>query len=595
MVISSTVEGFVPIDTPTWVTPVQVTGHTVNNLTTARSPQGRALFGWSSGGSFYCAVRDDFEDMFRDDVVPDGDERMVLGGDGIDVLLGSIWVDPREGLFAAVKWTQENLGTSVCYKANNAENPTSWIERGTISSRNIAGSASMEVNSGGPVTILPSGRWVLPFAGWTLFATSKADTSMLAISDDRGIDWNIVVSHRREPLFSGTTGPISNTIGQDPLTGYLYWAHYDGPVANQGFIYESQDGGTSWIRIVSNASRVWNYCIDNATDILYAAADTATSEWEWNQVVTPASEASYVDLDLTVIASRQNIQFQCIPFQSEGAIAYIDTNRIAVQRFESPGCPDPDLLHIPYKDRLLHLTISFDGTPAPASFSLMADRDFDNLKEIERWAQRWVTFLGADSSNGCRLNIPYKDHLHLARDGVLTRAIQRVIAGQSFQNYKTIEWWAARIVSGECACGAPERCRLQIPFKDAIAQIVVDEQGKVDRASLTRAASQDFENYKVIERWAYSYARGECSTGGSQQPWPPKFPPDVLSSARLAGEMIEASTKEDGRSRLAGEVMEVSTKEDGRARLAGEIMEVSTKEDGQARLAGQMMEVAVIL
>lgn len=579
MVTSATVEGFVPQDIPTYTTPVQVTGHTVNNLTVAQSPEGRAIFGWSSGGVFYCAVRDDFEDVYRDDVIPDGDERVVLDETswGKTALLGSLWVDPREGLFCAIKWTQGDTGTSECYKANDAENPTSWESRGVISTRTSPG-AVIDIMSGGPVTILDTGRWVLPFAGWTNYASGHADASCLFISDDRGVDWVQVVGHRESPGSGGTTGPISNTVGQDPLTGYLYWSFYRGPGANAGSIYESQDDGSSWVQVQSDAVRTWQISIDDGIGNVYVVAPTGsfgTGEWEWYSASDPGDSSTYVALGLTTIASLQvDGQFQAIAFQQHGSIALIDKNRIAKAVFATPGCPDPDLLHIPFKDRLLHLQLDDEeDRPVPQSFRLMADHDFDNLKEIERWAARWVTVLADDSSSGCRLHIPFKDHLHIARDGILTRATQRIIAGQSFENYKVIERWAARIVSGECACGAPERCRLQIPFKNAIVQIVVNEDDTIDRASILRAASQDFENYKTIERWANDYARGLCSTG--RQPWPPRFPPDVISPARFTGEMMEVATVDSANTRFTGEMMEVAVQDNTSARLQGQMIEVA--------------------
>lgn len=45
-----------------------------------------------------------------------------------------------------------------------------------------------------------------------------------------------------------------------------------------------------------------------------------------------------------------------------------------------------------------------------------------------------------------------------------------------------------------------DKCHLNIPFKEYLKQLDVDVNGKVDEASLQRAADQEFENYKAIER-----------------------------------------------------------------------------------------------
>lgn len=47
-----------------------------------------------------------------------------------------------------------------------------------------------------------------------------------------------------------------------------------------------------------------------------------------------------------------------------------------------------------------------------------------------------------------------------------------------------------------------DKCHLNIPFKEYLKQLKVDEEGKVDggQAMLDRIADQEFENYKAIER-----------------------------------------------------------------------------------------------
>ncbi len=577
MVTSNTVNGFVPVDAPLYTTPVQVTGHTVANLTVAQSPDGQAIFGWSSGGVFYCAVNPDFDSVYKDDVIPDGDERVVFDEtlSNWDVDMGSVWVD-RGDLFCAVKTVMlvygpdYYRGLSICYMADDPENPVVWTQRGLIDMESGYGIVD-DIHSAGPPLVLESGRWVMPFATFAAYGgTGVADQSAIVVSDDRGIDWTVAYSHRRGPIFSGTTGPISDTIGQDPLTGFLYWSHYDGPGVNEAFVLESQDEGDSWQVVVPNAATTWNFTIDDGVSKLYGTRDILFTEWEWWDMVDPTDDGTYVDLDIAAIPSDQNgTQFQAIVFLNHGSIAFIDRNRVAGYFF---GCTVPEPLHIPYKDRLEKLQVDGEGKPDASSYNLMADHDADNLKTIERWAARWMT--DADSPDSCELFIPHKDHLRHAVDGDLTPMLQRAIAEMSFDNYKTIERWALRTTRGECACTGPTRCLLHIPFKDAIAALTVDADGAFDIPHLVTAASQDFENYKVIERWANAYARRECFD--DQQVYPPGgFPDPPASPARLAGELIEVSVADASVVRFPGEMMEVSTQPGTTLRFTGEMIEVA--------------------
>lgn len=602
MATSNTVPGFVPVDSPTYTTPVQVTGHIVHNLTVARTPAGQAVFGWTDSATniFYCAVNPDFDDVYRNDVVPDGDERVVfdLTDEGWTVNLGSVWVDRGE-LFCAIKMqlfvsATVQVGFSKVFIADDVENPVVWTERAIIDSQSGNGGV-FTVDSGGPPTVLESGRWVLPFPMWGPYAGDAfCDLSALSISDDRGLSWSVVYVHRRAPIFSGTTGPIADTIGQDPLTGYLYWSHYDGPGANEAFILESTDEGSTWTLIESNAPGVWNFGIDNGTTSLYAAFGNPGVEWEWWDAIDPGNPfASFVDLNLTVIpSSLTNTNFQNIVFLEHGSIAFIDERRIAGYFFPPAGCPIPDPLHIPYKDRLNKLELDADThVPHPESYRLMADHDFDNLKEIERWAGRWMTH--ASSPDSCDLYIPHKNHLAHgnASSGRLDPATQRAIASMSFDNYKTIQRWAYRITGGECACAGPAKCILHIPFKDAAQAIRVSLDGSVDRAWLRIAGGQDFENYKTIERWANEYARGEC-TGGEGFP-PGGFPDPPVASAQLLGQLFEVSTQPDASALLTGQLFEVAMTDAAAALVTGQVFEVSTQPDGDALLVGQLWEVAV--
>ena len=589
---SRSVPGFIPEDMLLYTTPVQVTGHAVNNLTIAQTPLNKAIFGWSSGGIFYCAVRNDFEDVWRDDVVPDGDERVVVNNLAFteSALLGSLWVDRGE-LYCAVKLLRTSspasIGRSVCYVANDVENPTSWTERGVISTHSGV-TPLLDVNEAGPPTILDSGRWVLPFPVWGVFVfTDFADRSGLSISDDRGISWTVVISHRRQPIFSATTGPLSSCVGLDPNTGYLYWSHYDGPVLNQTHAYESTDDGSSWTILPDVRIHAWHYNIDNNTDALrIVGPGDAPREWSWyDNTANLSNDSGWNVTTTTAIPSRQAWQFQTHVFLAYGDIAYVDTNRVARQPLAL--CTLPTILFIPFKDRLSKLELDTDDLPSPPSLSLCAQRDFDNMKKIERWAGDWMRLAG--SASKCDLFIPYKDHLFNLE---LTTFDLPAIRGRYFDNMKKIERWAHDITDGLCACSGPAKCRLFIPYKNAMANLQVDGDGVVDAFSLAQVADQDFSNYNAIERWANDNARGVCATGSNPFP-PPPAPP--IADARLLGEIVEVSTLQDGEARIRGEVVEVSTQQAGDARLAGEIIETSTQQNSEARLAGEIIEVAIVL
>lgn len=127
--------------------------------------------------------------------------------------------------------------------------------------------------------------------------------------------------------------------------------------------------------------------------------------------------------------------------------------------------------------------------------SMVLSMDFDNLKVIERWASQWMTL--TSSADRCLLFIPHKEMDSLDGD-------------QSYENFVTIERWARKIVTGECGCSCisdgmlPKKCVLVIPYKTALRDY---EQGVT---TLIQAQEYEFDNYKMIERWANKFASGEC-------------------------------------------------------------------------------------
>lgn len=126
---------------------------------------------------------------------------------------------------------------------------------------------------------------------------------------------------------------------------------------------------------------------------------------------------------------------------------------------------------------------------------LDASHGFQNLSAIELWAGR---FMRANSSpSRCTLLIPFKSARPMHPE-------------HSFENYKVMERWAYEVATGcGCPCATPTTlpsasCTLQIPFK-----MVADDLA-ANRITLNIARSREFDNLKVIERWANRYASGEC-------------------------------------------------------------------------------------
>ena len=73
-------------------------------------------------------------------------------------------------------------------------------------------------------------------------------------------------------------------------------------------------------------------------------------------------------------------------------------------------------------------------------------------------------------------------------------------------------------MNGRCGCECndsrlPDRCQLLIPYPQSFGAISMDEEGVVDEASLREAASQEFDAYKAIERWAYRFTSSDCGCG----------------------------------------------------------------------------------
>lgn len=317
-------------------TPVQV--GSVANLTIAESPLGQAIVGWidtTGTDTFYVAVLSEFSDIYQDDVVEEADRRIVRTNIG-SIQSASVWVEGGD-LFAAIQYVvpgTPSVGYVQCFIANDPENPTSWSLRSTIDTQ--ADVQITDIFSCGPVTVVgDTGRWLMPIGTFASHATAAADVSSIVTSLDRGITWSVLVAFRNSPLnFGGTTGPITNTIAQDPVTGYIYWNHHAGPVGN-AFTYRSTDLGASFTQI-NNSTSTWEFYAANCTDKYWAALPGGTGWRAW-EVVDPTlpGTTGFIDTGIDIINSYQGEQFQAIFFPN-GWYAIIDKNRVAAA---APGGP----------------------------------------------------------------------------------------------------------------------------------------------------------------------------------------------------------------------------------------------------------------
>ncbi len=118
-------------------------------------------------------------------------------------------------------------------------------------------------------------------------------------------------------------------------------------------------------------------------------------------------------------------------------------------------------------------------------------QDFDNLKVIERWANKYMRDVNA--ADRCILTIPHKQ-------------LHDLDASASLDNWVTIERWAKTVIDGSCSTGVgfSRSCYLYIPYKTVLGDL------KAGRLTLSVAQEREFDNYKTVENWANRLSRGEC-------------------------------------------------------------------------------------
>lgn len=103
------------------------------------------------------------------------------------------------------------------------------------------------------------------------------------------------------------------------------------------------------------------------------------------------------------------------------------------------------------------------------------------------------------------LHIPYKDRLETLAADFTTPAIAQAQEEQ-YDNFKVIERWAHGWMT---LTESPLRCELFIPYKDH------------SRQPPGISAAQSFDNWKAIERWAYSISDGDCGCNCTSASEPP--------------------------------------------------------------------------
>lgn len=493
---------YIPNDNPLYAIPVQQGD--VSYLTIALTPNGQGILGWidATANEFRCAVVPEFNDCFTDDVVPAGDVRTVWSSGTRNVYIGSIWVW-QGALYAFISHYLDGNGKVECYIADDIENPVVWTLRGTIRDHTtfINDTGGLTVPEGGIPTVDDSGRWLLPFHGWLSFAGRLEDALGLYTSDDDGVTWAIRISDRKSALSGGSAGDQSTTVGWEPSSGDYWFGGIIGPTT-AWHPYSSNDDGNTWANNGQAGPRIApHYYMDDGT-LMYVAYPDADSMnlYSISAAQDPTDETTWTDLGMRgiVIATSYQFGLYVIPILGPSlnllGVAFTADDRVAYHPLCVPVVPPP--LFIPYKTRLGTLATDFTDL----AISLAQSQQFDNLKTIERWAAAWMSL--ATDAERCRLFIPFKDHSTQPPD---------ISAAQSFDNWKAIERWAYDVAAGGCGCGCagatppPDRCRLFVPFKSHLLNVDL-----LDPLALTAAAEAEFDNYKVLERWANRYARGEC-------------------------------------------------------------------------------------
>lgn len=304
MASSTTLESYAPADVAAVVRPTSF--EPSSDLSVAVTPGGKAVYGWTNGNRYRFAVAPSLRESLSNGYFTSASDVMSAP----TVYNGAVWVDGGD-LFAAVRHRSGNTGTTTCYVANDAENPTSWSIRGTVVSYAAGGSGVVNLPYGGPVFVSSTGTWVLPMPGWgNLFGLT--DFVNLYISTNRGASWYSAGLEYRSGAFDGLeSGPMSSTLVEDPVTGYIYW--WRGTEDNhRGQVCVSMDGGLSWTigSTYSNFPALHLYA-DDGSATMYAARPSG-STWRAYRIVDPMNPTSYVDTGVTLINNAHDRSFKFI-------------------------------------------------------------------------------------------------------------------------------------------------------------------------------------------------------------------------------------------------------------------------------------------
>lgn len=312
--LNRTSPDYVPAECEPFSRPVQVGA--VFNLCPSYTPSGKGLLSWHdrTANEFRCAVLDDRENIFRDDVVEPGDVRTIYGPGPLNVRTGTTW--QWEGtLYAFISTYGPPIGggRTECYVADDPENPVSWSLHGTVQSA-LGNSGTLsgieDVQMGGIPTVLDNGRWILPFHAWAGISGDLTDRIGMHYSDDQGATWTTVISLRRSAGLGLTAGPQSESAAYNPGDDLFHFGSYIGSTTQwidhqspDGITWDQDSGSTSALAAVPFCPL---YYMDNGTQMFAAVPEGSPSQVFLNiyEVVNPAEETTWIDWEITALQGQ---------------------------------------------------------------------------------------------------------------------------------------------------------------------------------------------------------------------------------------------------------------------------------------------------
>lgn len=263
---SATITGWVPATPTTYARPVQDESATLG-LTGCATPDGHGVLVWNVSGAVHYARVTSPAQFLVDDVVPTGDIATLMTA---GTVYGSVVFSDGVDLFCVVGSNRSNVFYCEIYKANNANNPTSWSVLSTPYTNHAGGSAFGIGGGQCPPLILNSGRWVLG----TKTSDGPTDDTFHAwwvrifTSDDSGVTWTQRMEFDHVNIFPRTEYAATQ-MARDPVTGYLWWRSGTSISAtDQNNLWRSTDNGLTWAKSTSeNPANRFHPAIDNGVNI----------------------------------------------------------------------------------------------------------------------------------------------------------------------------------------------------------------------------------------------------------------------------------------------------------------------------------------